>query len=98
MATGIVAAPSLAMNGPELVRAEALEYPRAAERRGIEGHVVVRYDIGSDGKVSDVEIVESAPEGIFDRSVERALSRWRFEESETGFADIERRIAFNLGN
>ena len=62
------AAPALAQE-PELVEASAPEFPRAAERREIEGHVVVRYNVTADGAVSDVEVVEATPAGVFERSV-----------------------------
>lgn len=95
MATGLVSAPSFAkMSEPELVEASAPEFPRAAQRREIEGHVVVRYNVTTDGEVADLEVVESTPTGIFEGAVERAMESWRYAASAEGFAGIERRFDF----
>ena len=93
-----VSAPAMASAEPELVEASAPSYPRAAERRSIEGHVVVRYNVTAEGSVADVEFVESMPEGIFDAAVERALGDWQSAASGDGFAGIERRFDFNFGD
>jgi len=53
-------------------------YPMRARQMGIEGWVRVRFIVSEDGRVSDVEIIESQPEKIFDRAVLRCVSGWRF--------------------
>ena len=60
------------LSGPDLV------YPPAARAAGIEGHVVVRYDVTAAGTVANPRIVESEPAGTFDAAALTALSRWRF--------------------
>ncbi len=50
-------------------------YPESARRRGIEGEVVVRYDVNISGQIVNPVIVEASPKGVFDRSVIKALSR-----------------------
>lgn len=80
---------------PQLVEAEAPDYPRAAQRRQIQGYEIVKYAINSHGSVGEVEVVESVPEGIFDRSVVRALSDWVYAPSDAGFTEVERRFAFD---
>ena len=97
LVSGMGAAPAMALAEPELVEAEAPEFPRAAQRREIEGHVVVRYNVTSDGAVADVEVVEASPAGIFERSVMRALEDWRYV-SGPGAEGVERRFDFNFGN
>ncbi|WP_300527764.1 energy transducer TonB [Maricaulis sp.] len=57
----------------------APDYPRSAERRGIEGSVQVRYDIAADGSVENIEVVETTHPGIFDRAALRAVESWRYE-------------------
>lgn len=96
-ATGLGATPALAMQEPELVEAEAPEFPRAAQRREIEGHVVVRYNVTADGAIADVEVVEASPAGIFERSVMRALESWQYA-SGPGAEGVERRFDFNFGD
>jgi TonB family protein len=51
------------------------------------GYVVVTYNIGTNGRVSDVEIVESQPQGVFDNSAREAVRRWVYEpRKENGVA------------
>jgi protein TonB len=84
----------MALNERELVEAEAPQFPRAAERRGIEGHVVVRYNVAPDGAVADVEVVEAQPAGIFERAVMRALEDWRYAAAAEASEGVERRFDF----
>ena len=94
LAAGLCAAPSLASQERELVEAEAPQFPRAAERRGIEGHVVVRYTVSPEGAVGDVEVVEATPAGIFERAVMRALEDWRYAAASETTQGVERRFDF----
>ncbi len=41
-----------------------LKYPRQEQKLGIEGTVIVRFVINTDGSIQDVEIVRSASEGL----------------------------------
>lgn len=63
---------------PEVVFRPALRYPPMAERRRIEGFVEMEFTIGADGSVSQVEVLRSEPEGMFDREALAAMERWRF--------------------
>jgi len=60
-----------------LVRIPPL-YPMHARRRGIEGWVRVRFIVNEEGMVTDPVIVESHPKGIFEDSVLRCVTKWRF--------------------
>lgn len=53
-------------------------YPPNARAAGVEGYVVVRYDVDTEGRVSNVRVVESSPPGVFEESAVQAVSRWRF--------------------
>ena len=53
-------------------------YPPNAERRGIEGWVRISFTIAEDGRVTDARVVEAEPDGVFERSVLRAVSKWRY--------------------
>jgi protein TonB len=94
VAAGLFTAPSMAVNEPEIVEAVAPEFPRAAERRGIEGYVVVRYTVSPEGEVADVEVVEATPAGIFERTVMRALEGWRYVAAADATQGVERRFDF----
>ncbi|HET9863834.1 MAG TPA: energy transducer TonB, partial [Steroidobacteraceae bacterium] len=60
--------------------------PSGISRR-TNGHVVVTYNIGVNGRVSDVQVVESEPQGVFDESALDAVRRWVYEpRKENGVA------------
>jgi protein TonB len=54
-------------------------YPRAAARRGVEGHVDVRIFISEEGRVRKAEIVDVAGHDAFRDAVQNVVGRWRFE-------------------
>ena len=55
------------------------QYPYQATRRRIEGWVRVSFLVTKTGSVEDVVLLESEPEGIFDRAAVRAVSKWKFK-------------------
>lgn len=55
------------------------QYPYQATRRRIEGWVRVSFKVTETGTVEDVVLLESEPEGIFDRAAMRAVSQWKFK-------------------
>ncbi|MCC5996985.1 MAG: energy transducer TonB [Oceanicaulis sp.] len=94
LAAGLGTAPAMAASADrELDSFEAPEFPRAAQRRNLEGHVTVRYSVTEDGEVADVEVVEATPAGVFERSVMRALEAWRYAAGERT-ENMERRFDF----
>ncbi len=54
-------------------------YPLQAKKRGIEGWVKVHFLVNEDGQVEKVTVQESNPQGLFDQSVLRCVSAWRFK-------------------
>lgn len=82
-----------------LVRINPL-YPMRARRLGQEGYVKVRVHVGKDGKPKKVEILEAQPPGVFERSVIRALKRWKFKPKTVGGKPVEQsgtlRLDFKL--
>jgi TonB family protein len=51
------------------------------------GYVVVKFNVSESGKVSDVEVVESAPNGVFDNAAQNAVRKWTYEpRKENGVA------------
>lgn len=49
-------------------------YPGRAISDGIEGHVLVEYTVSRDGRVIRPRVVDSAPPGVFDDAVLRAVA------------------------
>lgn len=54
-------------------------YPTAARRRGLEGRVVLRVFVGSDGRARSVSVWSASPHPILDEAAVETLRRWRFE-------------------
>ena len=53
-------------------------YPRRARLRGTTGRTTVRLTVGRDGQVTDVQVVRSTPEGVFDLAAARVARSLRF--------------------
>lgn len=64
------------------VNARPPNYPWRARRKGIEGFVKLEFSLDDDGKVTDVEVLDAMPEGVFEKAASRAISRWTFEAME----------------
>jgi protein TonB len=89
------------LDGPltPLVRTPPL-YPPHARRRGIEGWINVAFTVDETGHVSDITVLQAEPSGLFERSVERCVSGWRFKpgtvEGMPVKARVETTIRFEL--
>ena len=65
---------SVSVNGQTLeveverVYAPGAAYPRSALRRGIEGFVVVEFDVSPEGEVLDPYVVDTDKPGSFERA------------------------------
>ena len=53
-------------------------YPRQALRRGIEGEVIVQFDIDSSGHVVDPQVINAIPSNIFNNNVLKAIRKFLF--------------------
>lgn len=77
----------------------APEYPRSVRGGGEPAEVEVRFTIGPDGRVHQLQFSDPALKPAFSRAVQNALSAWRFEpRREDGIAVAEhhtRVFAFN---
>jgi protein TonB len=62
----------------ESVEQEYPHYPDDARKKRLEDQVIVRYVIGTNGRVTDVEIISHAKEPMFDEAAVDAIKRWRF--------------------
>ena len=73
------------------------DYPRGAERREIEGRVVITYSVTAEGETANLEVTESEPSGIFDRAALRAVEQWRFEPADAQSDGHVQELNFQLG-
>ena len=68
-----------------VVSREQPAFPREALRSGVEnGTVRARLTINAAGDVTNVSILQAQPARVFDRSVQSALSRWKFNPGTEG--------------
>lgn len=75
------------------------QYPVKARIHGVEGWVLLQYDVNSTGFIENVKVLDSQPLGVFDQEAVRALRKWKYN-SQNGKA-VEQtgnrvHIAFNL--
>ena len=63
---------------PKLVRQTPVKYPPKAKYNKLEGRVVLRCLITTEGKTDKMEVIESDPAGVFDESAKSSLKYWKF--------------------
>lgn len=79
----------------------APQYPRRALSRGIEGHVVLEYTVTPQGTVKDPVVIESKPEGVFDKVAIESALRYKYKPrvidgTPREVAGVRTRIVFQL--
>lgn len=87
---------------PQFIGGTDLVYPAAAKQQGIEGRVMVRYDVTVDGTVVNASVVQSEPPRVFDQAALAAVRSWRFrpkvEDGELVHAEARiSELRFRLG-
>jgi protein TonB len=96
-AMAFAAAPAMAQDERERTEVQAPQYPRGAERRGVEGYAVVEYTVSPEGVVENVSVVDADPEGVFDRAVVRAIEGWAYAPAADPTEGMQQRFDFDLG-
>lgn len=97
-----VTGPDLAALAAQLQRTRYAppEYPDRALNDRIGGSVTVEYVVDKKGYTKNVHVVESTPQGIFDRSAVDAIRRWRYRPAQYNGQPVEvpvrTRIRFEL--
>jgi tetratricopeptide (TPR) repeat protein len=64
---------------PASTGASSADYPDEAMNWGFEGYMVSNYDIGTDGKTKSPRVVFAYPPFVFEETMDRIISRWRFK-------------------
>ncbi len=89
-------------SGLRILSYETPQYPRQAERRGIEGWVDVQFTVTAEGEPTELVVIAAEPEGVFDGSALEALASARFEpysEDSNSFARrVSMRVRFNFAD
>jgi protein TonB len=76
--------------------------PGGLARGKDKGYVVVKFSIGVNGRVGDLEVLESEPQGVFDNAAQDAVRKWVYEpRKENGVAvesSAKARLVFDPTN
>jgi TonB family protein len=73
-------------------------YPAHAVEKGLSGNVVLKYDITPTGSTSNISVVNSTPEGVFDREAKKSLAKWQYSPSAQGYQNVLVQLDFVLGS
>ena len=101
-ATSLAQTEQTSSGGQDVVSASTLTrthtvqpaWPQSAV--GVEGWVLLRFTVLPNGTVSDVEVKESSPAGVFDASAVEALQQWKYEPVERGGKKIAQRAEIRM--
>lgn len=85
-----------------ILQSASPEYPSVAMKRGIEGEVLVEFDIDARGLVENPRIISSSPGTVFDRAVITALKAYRFApprigDQEVSLSGVRKKFRFQFG-
>ena len=77
------------------------EYPTIALQRGIEGYVIVQFDVTEEGTVENPVVLEAQPPSVFDRSAKRATLKFKYKPKilngqPVRVKGVKNRITFEL--
>ncbi len=64
-------------------------YPSKAQKRQIEGYIVMRFTIDETGRPKDIEVIEAEPNRMFEREAIRALRDWKYQPRVENGVPIE---------
>jgi len=62
------------------------KYPVQAARDGVEGSVLLKFDIEEDGRTSNISVIAAKPENTFNKVAIAALSQWKYKVESKGRA------------
>jgi TonB family protein len=63
---------------------------------GVEGWVMLQFTLLPNGTLSDIEVKESHPAGVFDASAVEALKQWKFEPVERDGKKVAQRAEIRM--
>jgi len=75
--------PGVTSNVQPIERIEP-SFPQEAAIKGIEGYVLLRFNITEDGKAEDIDVVKAEPRNLFEREAKNAVRKWRYKPRLVG--------------
>ncbi|BFI96963.1 MAG: hypothetical protein RSP_24730 [Rhodanobacter sp.] len=96
-----VAAANTQTSEAVLVKAEQARYPTAALRAGLSGWVMVGFTVTTDGRTTNVHVVDAQPRHVFDRAAMEAIDHYRFKPAMRDGNPVEsssqQKVVFSTG-
>jgi periplasmic protein TonB len=86
--------PKQKRSGKPIYKVRAV-YPKSALREGVEGRVKMRLTVSEHGTVTNVEILDSNPPGVFDNVASDAVKQYKFEPGNETLK-VDQLIVFKL--
>jgi TonB family protein len=93
-ASAPAAAPAIINAHP--VRPLPVVFPPRALQEQVTGYVIVEFTLKSEGRASDVVVVDSQPKGVFDRAAIDGVAKGRFDTAPLGPEGKPRRARIRL--
>ncbi|WDE05254.1 TonB family protein [Thalassomonas viridans] len=73
------------------------KYPTEALSKGIEGWVLLAFDINAVGGVENVKVLDAKPKRVFDKAAKQALRKWKYRAKLVdGTAVIQKNLTVQL--
>ena len=54
-------------------------YPRRAAINGVEGFVILKFDITESGETDNISVLQASPPQIFNSNAIQALKKWKYK-------------------
>lgn len=86
---GEISAPGYALGAEQT---PAPDYPWSARRRGVEGRVVLRLEVGADGRPTGVELVHGSGHDVLDQAAIATVWHWRLRPAMAGDVAVAGRV------
>ena len=89
-----VATPSPASNDrePSVLSRSAADYPAQARQRHQDGWVELEFTVTPQGRVTDVQVLNSQPKNLFDASAQRSVAKWTFAPGTSEGVPVAKRV------
>lgn len=71
-------------------------YPREAAQQRIGGYAVVEFDVLPNGNTTNISVLESTPNGVFNQVALNAMKKTKFEPSSSGYKKLLYKYSYNM--
>ena len=97
---GLIMTDDTVDSSPRAIYRAPANYPAKARASGTEGYVLFSLLIGITGTIEQLKIIESEPQGFFDKAATQSMQNWKFEpaqfQGQAVKAWAKQRIRFDL--